>query len=68
MNNLLDLQNQIEILQKQANEIKAKDFDATVQEIVVKMQAFGITVKDLQNVKLGKAAKPSRGRPKSVVS
>ncbi len=68
MNNLLDLQSQIEKLQKQANEIKAKDFAATVQEIVAKMQAFGITVKDLQNVKPSKPGKAGRGRPKVVVS
>lgn len=43
----MDIQGQIEKLQKQANEIKARDFDNTVQEILTKMQAFGITVKDL---------------------
>ena len=49
MTNLIDIQSQIEKLQKQANEIKAKEFDKTIQEIVSKMQAFGITVKDLQS-------------------
>ena len=48
MGNLIDIQNQIEKLQKQASEIKAKEFNATVQDIRAKMQAFGITVKDLQ--------------------
>ena len=48
MNNLMDIQNQIEKLQKQASEIKTREFDATVQEILVKMQVFGITLKDLQ--------------------
>ena len=48
MNNLIDIQNQIEKLQKQADEIKSKEFDKTVREIVVKMQAFGITVKNLR--------------------
>ena len=47
MKNLIDIQSQINNLQKQANEIKARDFDATVQEILAKMDAFGITVKDL---------------------
>ena len=47
MNNLMDIQNQIGKLQKQAEDIKARDFDNTVQEILAKMQAFGITVKDL---------------------
>ena len=54
MNNLVNIQNQIEKLQKQASEIKAKEFHKTVQEIREKMQAFGITVKDLQT---GKASK-----------
>jgi len=48
MSNLVDLQLQIEKLQKQAAEIKAKEFDKTVKEILAKMQAFGITLKDLQ--------------------
>lgn len=66
MNNLIDIQSQIEKLQKQANEIKAKDFQSTVQEILVKMQAFGITVKDLQSAKPAKSGKAGRGKAKSV--
>jgi DNA-binding protein H-NS len=68
MSNLIDLQSQIEKLQKQANEIRAKEFSATVQDILAKMQAFGITVKDLQSSKPSKAGgKPGRGRPKSTL-
>lgn len=71
MSNLMDIQSQIEKLQKQASEIRAKEFDATVQEILAKMQAFGITLKDLQTTKPGKgrkasakAAKPAKaGKP-----
>lgn len=48
MSNLIDIQAQIEKLQKQAADIKAKEFDKTVQDTVAKMQAFGITLKDLQ--------------------
>lgn len=48
MSNLMDIQSQIEKLQKQASEIKAREFQKTVQDIRTKMQAFGITVKDLQ--------------------
>lgn len=66
MNNLIDIQSQIEKLQKQANEIKAKDFQSTVQEILVKMQAFGITVKDLQTAKPAKSGKVGRGKAKVV--
>ncbi len=60
MNNLIDIQNQIEKLQKQANEIKSKEFNSTVQDILAKMQAFGISVKDLQIAKPYKAAKAGR--------
>lgn len=66
MSNLIDIQSQIEKLQKQASEIKAKEFHSTVQDILSKMQAFGITVKDLQGARLGKAGKAGkagRGRP-----
>jgi len=63
MSNLIDIQSQIEKLQKQAIEIKAKDFHATVQDILLKMQAYGITVKDLQSARPGKPAKAGRGRP-----
>lgn len=48
MSNLIEIQNQIEKLQKQAAEIKTKEFQKTVQDIRAKMQAFGITLKDLQ--------------------
>jgi DNA-binding protein H-NS len=60
MSNLIDIQSQIEKLQKQANEIKSKDFNATVKEILTKMQAFGITVKDLQSPKSAKSAKSGK--------
>jgi DNA-binding protein H-NS len=59
MSDLINIQNQIQKLQKQAADIKSKEFDKTVREILVKMQAFGITIKDLQSA-------PSRaGRSKS---
>lgn len=48
MSNLIDIQSQIEKLQKQATDIKSREFDKTVQDILAKMHAFGITVKDLQ--------------------
>lgn len=47
MSNLTDIQTEIEKLQKPAND-KAREFDKTVLEIFAKMQAFGITTKDLQ--------------------
>ena len=66
MTTLIDIQTQIQKLQTQANEIKAKEFDSTVCDILAKMNAFGITVKDLQNVKPSKAGKAGRGRPKAA--
>ena len=54
MSNLIQIQSQIEELQRQAAEIKAKEFASTVQDICAKMQAFGISLKDLQQV-IGKA-------------
>lgn len=58
MMNLMDIQSQIHKLQKQEAEIKAKEFDKTVQDILAKMQAFGISVKDLQSA----AGTPRKGR------
>ena len=48
MNNLIEIQAQINALQKQAAEIKSRDFDSTVKEIQETMQLFGITVKNIQ--------------------
>lgn len=62
MSNLVEIQSQIEKLQKQATEIKTREFAATVQDILAKMQAFGITLKDLQ-VGKGRGAK---GKSKAV--
>lgn len=57
MANLMEIQTQIEKLQKQAAEIKAREFSKTVQEILGKMHAFGITIKDLQ---IASARRPPR--------
>jgi DNA-binding protein H-NS len=66
MSNLIDIQSQIQKLQKQAGEIKAREFDKTVQEILAKMQAFGITLKDLQGSKgRGSKAKPAKATGKA---
>lgn len=51
MSNLVEIQSQIEKLQKQATEIKSREFDKTVRDILVMMEAFGITVKDLNSGK-----------------
>jgi DNA-binding protein H-NS len=56
MSNLIEIQSQIEKLQKQAAEIKTREFNKTVLDILAKMKAFGITFKDLQPAK-GRGAK-----------
>ncbi|MDP1955335.1 MAG: H-NS histone family protein [Polaromonas sp.] len=66
MNNLIDIQTQIEKLQKQASEIKSKEFDKTVLEILAKMQAFGITLKDLQPGRRRKTVGKVSDKSKSV--
>lgn len=60
--NLIDIQNQIQKLQKQAADIKSKEFDSTVQDILARMAAFGITVKDLQTAN----STGRKGRKKSA--
>lgn len=74
MGNLIEIQSQIEKLQRQATEIRAREFDKTVQDILAKMQAFGITLKDLQSGKTrsgkakGKLARAVKGTPKAARS
>nr|WP_326531409.1 H-NS histone family protein [Rhodoferax sp.] len=63
MNSLVDIQNQIQKLQKQASEIRNREFDKTVQEIVAKMQAFGIAIKDLQIAMAGGRKRAGKAKP-----
>ena len=67
MNNLIEIQAPIDKLQKQASDLRSKDFQKTVREIKEKMQAFGITVKDLQGPKITKGPKV-KDAPKVRVS
>ena len=60
MSNLIDLQSQIEKLQKQAADLKSKEFNSTVADIRAKMTAFGITIKDLGGKAGAKKGKPGR--------
>lgn len=66
MSNLIEIQSQIEKLQKQAQDIRSKEFANTVQDILAKMQAFGITVKDLQGTKPAKVGKKGAGKKTGV--
>lgn len=63
MGNLIDIQTQIEKLQKQAANIKSREFDKTVKDIIARMQAFGITLKDLQS---GMGQKGAKARPRGA--
>ncbi|NCN96372.1 MAG: H-NS histone family protein [Rhodoferax sp.] len=64
MTSLIDIQKQIAELQKQAEEIKAQEFNKTVQEIKDKMAAFDITLADLQGgkIRLRKAVTGKTGK------
>ena len=59
MTTLLDIQNQIAQLQKQAEQIKATEHANAVQDIKSKMAAYGITIADLQGSGKPRAAKVS---------
>ncbi len=48
MTTLSEIQAQIKQLQAKEAEIKAKELDTTLQDIIEKMQAFGISLNDLQ--------------------
>lgn len=58
MSRLIEIQSQMALLKKEEDEIKAREFDQVVQEILEKMQSYGITLKDLEGVR--------RRAPKSV--
>lgn len=64
MSNLIDIQTQIEKLQKQAADIRSREFDKTVQDIVARMQAFGISIKDIQAA-MARGTKAPKGRAKA---
>jgi len=58
MPSLIEIQTQIAQLQKQAEEIKSAELAATIADILAKMEAFGITVDDLERAK-GRSRKPA---------
>jgi len=68
MKSLIELQGQIASLQKQAAEIRLKEADRTMQEILSLMKAFGITHADLRRADVGmrrprKVRNRSTGKP-----
>jgi DNA-binding protein H-NS len=67
MNDLIEIQNQIEKLQKQASEIRALEFGKTVQDILAKMAAYNITLDDL-DVSKSRARKATLTGSKSAAA
>lgn len=65
MTSLIDIQSQIEALQKQAQEIKTNELQNTVQDILSKMQAFNISIKDLVAANPALASGASKSRTKT---
>ena len=62
MTKLQNIQNEIAKLQKQAEDIRAKELNATIADIKAKMLAYGITIKDLKAAATRKTGKPGRTR------
>jgi DNA-binding protein H-NS len=65
MKTLIELQSQIASLQKQAAEIRLKETDRTIQEILSLMKAFGITHADLRRAD-GAMRRPRKTRNRSA--
>lgn len=61
MTKLIDIENQIALLQKQAEEIKAQDFNNAVADIKARMAELGITLSDLRNGR-GRARKSTAAK------
>jgi DNA-binding protein H-NS len=68
MKSLIEIQNEIESLTAQAKELRAREFDRTLGEIVSQMRAYGISVAQVRDALAGGAkAKGKRGRkPKAA--
>jgi DNA-binding protein H-NS len=66
MNTLVEIQSQIDKLQKQANDIRAKEFAKTVREMQATMRAFGISIKDIQKGFGKPASEVKSERPKKT--
>jgi DNA-binding protein H-NS len=65
MKTLIELQSQIADLQKQAAEIRLREADRTIQEILSLMKAFGITHADLRRAD-GAMRRPRKAKNRSI--
>ncbi len=66
MTSLIEIQNQIALLQKQAEEIKSAELADTIADILQKMAAFGISIDDLERAKGRVRKSPSEKSAKSA--
>ncbi len=64
MPSLIDIQNQIAQLQKQADEIRSADLAAAKADILAKMATFGISIDDLRTAK-GRSSKSPKVKSSS---
>lgn len=64
MKSLVELQAQIEDLQKQASVVRTKQYDKAVADIVATMKALGISLGEVSK----SLARKSAGRPKKVAA
>ena len=62
MKSLVQLQSEIHTLQQQAAELRTREFDRTIAEIVEQMAAFGITLAHLKAALKQAPAGAARGR------
>jgi DNA-binding protein H-NS len=62
MKSLVQLQSEIQSLQQQAAELRTREFDRTVTEIVAQMAAFGITLAQIKAAMKRAPAKTARGK------
>jgi DNA-binding protein H-NS len=53
---------QLEALQKQAEQVRSQEIAGVVQDIVAKMQSYGITLQDLKAAGVRDASAKGRGR------
>ncbi len=62
MKSLVQLHSEIQTLQQQAAELRTREFDRTVAEIVAQMAAFGITIAQIKDAMKRAPLKGARGK------
>lgn len=63
MSRLLEIENQINLLKKEAEDLRRSEIKAAVDDILAKMDAYGITLADLQLVRGRGGRKASADKP-----